>query len=120
MTRSLLVLEDDPMTRILYKKILQEYDAVIVGTIDEALVKLSEKKFDLCVIDLLLEGDKHGGMYLAKLINSPVLLATAIELNPKLMEYYKNYIRKPFRAKEFLLKIEEVLNENYSVSQGVE
>ena len=115
----LLIVEDDlPLANAL-KKVLEKksFDVNITSDGEEAFNEILEKSYDLYLLDINLP--KLDGHKLLKLIkhknnNSIVIMITAsaeIEDIEKAYNYGCNeYIKKPFHAKELLIRINNLLN----------
>jgi two-component system chemotaxis response regulator CheY len=60
---SLLVIDDDPVHRMVISKVGEKagYAITSVGSIDDAMVKIKQKKYDCISLDLSLEG-KNGAL----------------------------------------------------------
>jgi DNA-binding response OmpR family regulator len=116
---NLLIVEDDlPLANAL-KKVLEKnkFNVNIVRDGEEAFNEILDKNYDLYLLDINLP--KLNGHKLLKLIkhknnNSIVVMITAsaeIEDIEKAYNYGCNeYIKKPFHAKELLIRINNLLN----------
>jgi len=113
----LLVEDDAPLSNVL-KKVLEKkgFDVTLARDGEEAVDKILEKSYDLYLIDINLP--KLNGHKLLKLIKtqnskSIVVMITAsaeIEDIEKAYNYGCNeYIKKPFHAKELLIRINKLL-----------
>lgn len=117
---NLLIVEDDlPLANAL-KKVLEKkgFSVNISSDGEEAFNEILEKKYDIYLLDINLP--KLDGHKLLKLIkyknnNSIVVMITAsaeIEDIEKAYNYGCNeYIKKPFNAKELLIRINNLLNQ---------
>jgi DNA-binding response OmpR family regulator len=117
---NLLIVEDDlPLANAL-KKVLEKkgFSVNISSDGEEAFNEILEKKYDIYLLDINLP--KLDGYKLLKLIkhknnNSIVVMITAsaeIEDIEKAYNYGCNeYIKKPFHAKELLIRINNLLNQ---------
>ena len=108
--RRILVLEDDPNMGIIYEKTLTRlgYLPKIVNSLPDALEAISDH-FDLYIINLMIKGSKDGGLELLKHGVNPVLIVSAINLDPGLLENY-HFMRKPVRMSELSEKIKLIIH----------
>jgi CheY-like chemotaxis protein len=117
---AILVVEDEPVTQRLLKKILEEqrgYGVVIAGDGIDALMELGKREFDLVLSDLSmpnLDGFKLLDFINMKNIRTPVIFLTGsddVEDEIKVLALgAKDYIRKPINRDLLLLRISKVLN----------
>ncbi len=115
----ILVVDDEPVTQRLLKKILQDrgYGVVIAGDGIDALMELGKGNFDLILSDLSmpnLDGFKLLDFINLKGIQSPVIFLTGsddVEDEIKVLALgAKDYIRKPINKDLLLLRISKALN----------
>jgi DNA-binding response OmpR family regulator len=116
-----LIVEDDlPLANAL-KKVLEKngFDVEIVGDGEEAFNLILEKNYDLYLLDINLpnlDGHKLLKLIKHKNNNSIVVMITAsaeIEDIEKAYNYGCNeYIKKPFHAKELLIRINNLIKKN--------
>ena len=120
MSKSLLVVEDEPVTQRLLKHILEErgYSVVIAGDGIDALMELGKRKFDLIVSDLSmpnLDGFKLLDYINMKKICSPVIFLTGSDdVDDEVTVLAlgaRDYIRKPINKDLLLLRLGKVLNQ---------
>lgn len=108
-----LVLEDNAESRLLLRHLLRrDFDATLVGGVDEALAAAQAQTFDIALLDINL-GEKRTGVDVLKLIRSmpqhrdlPALACTAYAL-PGDRERFLNagfadYVSKPFVKAELM------------------
>ena len=123
----ILVVDDDNRIRDLLKEYLTEKN-YIVSTSDNAenaKVKITQFKFDLIVLDVMMPG--QNGYELTKEIKQsmkvPIILLTAkgeVENRIKGLELgADDYIGKPFEPKELLLRIKNLTNKNIKIDLNV-
>ncbi|KAA0257923.1 MAG: response regulator, partial [Chlorobiota bacterium] len=104
----ILVVEDDESASGLIKMYLQPFcDVVVVATGNEALLTLTEQRFDLAIIDINLPGSENG-IELRDRIKEidvyedlPMIAVTAYTLPGDQMRFieigFNSFIEKPFR-----------------------
>ena len=123
----ILVVDDDNRIRDLLKEYLTEKD-YIVSTSDNAenaKIKITQFKFDLIVLDVMMPG--QDGYDLTKEIKKnmkvPIILLTAkgeVENRIKGLELgADDYIGKPFEPKELLLRIKNLTNKNKKIDLNI-
>ena len=116
--KHILVVDDDDRIRDLLKEYLNEKN-YIVSTSDNAenaKIKISQFKFDLIVLDVMMPG--QDGYDLTKEIKRdlkiPIILLTAkgeVENRIRGLELgADDYLGKPFEPKELLLRIKNIIN----------
>jgi CheY-like chemotaxis protein len=115
----ILVVEDEPVTQRLLKKILEDrgYGVVIAGDGIDALMELGKGDFDLILSDLSmpnLDGFKLLDFMNMKGIKSPIIFLTGsddVEDEIKVLALgAKDYIRKPINRDLLLLRIRKALD----------
>ncbi len=119
MTKSILLVEDDPNLGILlqdYIELKGKMEVVLATDGEEGLQCFKERSFDLCILDVMMP--KKDGFTLAKEIRSinpriPIIFATAKGMMEDKVEAFTlggdDYITKPFRVEELLLRINALL-----------
>ncbi|MCD0487043.1 response regulator transcription factor [Pedobacter sp. MC2016-14] len=117
--KKILLVEDDPNLGLLLQDYLQlkgKFDVVLCTDGEEGLKAFSKHSFDLCIFDVMMP--KKDGFTLGKevrRINSdvPIIFATAkAMMEDKALAYDlggDDYITKPFRIEELLLRINALL-----------
>lgn len=115
----LLLAEDDPNLGEILKDYLElkgNFDVVLAINGEEAIQRFNREKFDLCILDVMMP--KKDGFTLAKEIRKvnediPIIFATAKGMmEDKSIAYGlggDDYITKPFRVEELLLRINALL-----------
>lgn len=115
----ILLAEDDPNLGELMKDYLElkgKFDVILSQDGEEALEQFRKDKFDLCILDVMMP--KKDGFSLGKDIRKmdktiPIIYATAkgmMEDKTKAFELGgDDYITKPFRVEELLLRIHALL-----------
>lgn len=113
MTRTILLVEDDPELQELYLAMLEDEDCRILAAADgrEAFAQLREVQPDLILLDIILDEMMGDEFFLAlkqdpKTSSTPVVLVTVLpeercrqllEMDPATM-----FLRKPFRRSQLL------------------
>ncbi len=119
----ILIVDDDNRIRDLLKEYLSEKD-FIVSTSDSAenaKIKLSQFKFDLIVLDVMMPGQSGYDFTkdIKKKIKVPIILLTAkgeVENRIKGLEIgADDYLGKPFEPKELLLRIKNLIDRNKKI-----
>lgn len=117
--KKILLAEDDPNLGLLLQDYLQlkgKFDVVLCQDGDEALKAFIKEKFDVCIFDVMMP--KKDGFSLGKEIRKinpdvPIIFATAKAMIEDKSEAYNlggdDYITKPFRIEELLLRINALL-----------
>ena len=119
----ILIVDDDNRIRDLLKEYLNENNYIVTTAFDSenAKVKLSQFKFDLIVLDIMMPGQNGYELTkdLKKKINIPIILLTAkgeVENRIKGLELgADDYISKPFEPKELLLRIKNIISKNKKI-----
>ncbi len=116
----ILVVDDDNRIRNLLKEYLKDNNYIVSTAEDakNAKIKISQFKFDLLVLDVMMPG--QNGYELTKEIKKkykvPIILLTAkgeVENRIKGLELgADDYLGKPFEPKELLLRIKNIINKN--------
>ena len=119
----ILVVDDDNRIRDLLKEYLNENNYIVSTSEDaeNAKFKISQFKFDLIVLDIMMPG--QNGYDLTKEIKQsievPIILLTAkgeVENRIKGLELgADDYLSKPFEPKELLLRIKNITNKNNQI-----
>ena len=117
--KKILLAEDDPNLGMLLQDYLQlkgKFEVVLCQDGEEALRAFTKEQFDVCIFDVMMP--KKDGFTLGKeirKINSkvPIIFATAKAMIEDKSEAYNlggdDYITKPFRIEELLLRINALL-----------
>lgn len=113
--KKILLVEDDPNLGLLLQDYLQlkgKFDVTLCTDGDEGLRTFNKQNFDLCILDVMMP--KKDGFTLGKdirKVNShiPIIFATAKTMLEDKSAAYDlggdDYITKPFRIEELLLRI---------------
>lgn len=118
---SILVVEDEPVTQRLLKKILEDrgYEVSIASDGIDALMALGKGNFDLILSDLSmpnLDGFKLFDFINMKGIQTPVIFLTGsddVEDEIKVLALgAKDYIKKPINRDLLLLRVSKVLHQS--------
>lgn len=117
--RSILVVDDEPVTRAMLQGLLAEagYDAVVADDGADALFLLGRRQFDLVVSDLrmpLLDGFKLLEIVRSKGPRTPVIVvagaAGGAEQQARVLAAgAEDYIPKPIDPEVFLLRVRKVI-----------
>ena len=119
MMKKILLVEDDPNLGLLLQDYLQlkgKFDVVLCTDGDEGLKAFGKQNFDICILDVMMP--KKDGFTLGKDIrkinqNVPIIFATAKAMMEDKASAYDlggdDYITKPFRIEELLLRINALL-----------
>ncbi len=117
--KKILLAEDDPNLGMLLQDYLQlkgKFEVVLCQDGDEALKAFNNDHFDMCIFDVMMP--KKDGFTLGKDIRRinpkvPIIFATAKTMIEDKAEAYNlggdDYITKPFRIEELLLRINALL-----------
>ncbi|RZL14225.1 MAG: response regulator transcription factor [Pedobacter sp.] len=117
--KQILLVEDDPNLGLLLQDYLQlkgKFDVVLCVDGDEGLKAFTKQDFDLCILDVMMP--KKDGFTLGKEIRKinqdvPIIFATAKAMMEDKASAYDlggdDYITKPFRIEELLLRINALL-----------
>lgn len=117
--KRILLVEDDPNLGLLLQDYLQlkgKFDVVLCVDGDEGLKAFTKQDFDLCILDVMMP--KKDGFTLGKEIRKinqdvPIIFATAKTMMEDKASAYDlggdDYITKPFRIEELLLRINALL-----------
>lgn len=117
--QKILLAEDDPNLGELLKDYLElkgKFDVTLAQDGDEALSAFRKDKYDLCIFDVMMP--KKDGFSLGKDIRKmdktiPIIYATAKGMMEDKTQAFElggdDYITKPFRVEELLLRIHALL-----------
>ncbi len=113
----ILVVDDEEIIRYSVQRVLKEagYDAVTAANGQKALDKMSQLKIKLVLLDIKMPG--LDGFQVLDLIrkssNVPVIMLTALKevttVRDSLALGADDYIRKPFKTRELLARIQAKL-----------
>tara|TARA_X000001036_G_scaffold398616_1_gene401653 strand:- start:301 stop:978 length:678 start_codon:yes stop_codon:yes gene_type:complete len=119
----ILIVDDDNRIRDLLKEYLNDNNYIVSTSenAESAKIKLTQFKFDLIVLDVMMPG--QDGYDLTKEIKRniqvPIILLTAkgeVENRIKGLELgADDYIGKPFEPKELLLRIKNIINKGNKI-----
>ena len=113
MSRSVLIIEDDPRIRRMLQMTLQRegLEVIEAGSGEDALEQLGERSFDVILLDLMLPG-KDGFEVcreIRKTSNTPVIMVTARSDSHDVVAGLEagadDYVSKPFVVKELSARI---------------
>jgi len=124
----ILIVDDDNRIRDLLKEYLNENDYIVSTSenAENAKIKLSQFKFDLIVLDVMMPGQDGYDLTkeIKKNIKTPIILLTAkdeVENRIKGLELgADDYIGKPFEPKELLLRIKNITNKNNKLNLNIQ
>lgn len=117
--KKILLVEDDPNLGMLLQDYLQlkgKFDVVLCKDGEEGLRTFTADRFDVCILDVMMP--KKDGFTLGKEIRKidaavPIIFATAKTMIEDKSEAFNlggdDYITKPFRIEELLLRINALL-----------
>lgn len=117
--KRILLVEDDPNLGLLLQDYLQlkgNFEVVLCTDGEEGFKAFSKQHFDLCILDVMMP--KKDGFTLGKEIRKinqqvPIIFATAKSMIEDKASAYDlggdDYITKPFRIEELLLRINALL-----------
>lgn len=117
--QKILLAEDDPNLGDILKDYLElkgKFDVTLCKDGDEALRQFNKEAFDLCILDVMMP--RKDGFTLGKEIRKanadiPIIFATAKGMMEDKTEAFglggDDYITKPFRVEELLLRIQALL-----------
>jgi len=117
--KRILLVEDDPNLGLLLQDYLQlkgKFEVVLCADGEEGLKAFSKQTFDLCILDVMMP--KKDGFSLGREIRKadphiPLIFATAKSMMEDKASAYDlggdDYITKPFRIEELLLRINALL-----------
>lgn len=117
--QKILLAEDDPNLGDILKDYLElkgKFDVTLCKDGDEALRAFTQESFDLCILDVMMP--KKDGFTLGREIRKlnpdiPLIFATAKGMMEDKTEAFSlggdDYITKPFRVEELLLRIQALL-----------
>ena len=125
--KHVLIVDDDNRIRDLLKKYLNENNYIVSTSenAEDAKVKLTQFKFDIVVLDVMMPG--QDGYELTKEVKKdnsvPIILLTAkgeVENRIKGLELgADDYISKPFEPKELLLRIKNIIDKDNKIDLNV-
>ena len=114
--RKILIVDDEKdLCDILHFNLqAQGFDVYETYSAESAWQILQEKRFDLLLLDVMMEG--MSGFDLAKKINGsvPIIFLTAKDTEEDMLEGFSlgadDYISKPFSVREVMARIKAVIN----------
>lgn len=123
---SILVVEDDPNLGFVIQDNLglQGYDVSLGRDGEEGLKLYHEKKFNLCILDVMMP--KKDGFSVARAIREqnrdiPILFLTAKAMTEDKLEGFRtgadDYITKPFSLEELFCRVEVFLKRGQAASE---
>lgn len=128
--KKILLVEDDPNLGLLLQDYLQlkgKFDVVLCTDGEEGLRAFNKQNFDLCILDVMMP--KKDGFTLGKDIRKvnaqvPIIFATAKTMLEDKSAAYDlggdDYITKPFRIEELLLRINAMFKRISSKNEGAD
>lgn len=121
MAKKILIVEDDKNTQEIYRDIFSDedgYEIEIESGAEGAIKRISEKAFDLVILDIIMEPMAGDSFYVyirenLKKKDIPVIAVTVLE--PHALNHLKkinniDYLQKPIKKGQLLQKIEEALS----------
>lgn len=128
--KKILLVEDDPNLGLLLQDYLQlkgKFEVVLCTDGEQGLKAFTKEHFDLCILDVMMP--KKDGFSLGKDIRKinekvPIIFATAKTMIEDKTEAFglggDDYITKPFRIEELLLRIQALLKRSSGKSETEE
>lgn len=128
--KKILLVEDDPNLGLLLQDYLQlkgKFDVILCTDGEEGLQAFTKNDFDICILDIMMP--KKDGFTLGKEIrqrneNVPIIFATAKSMMEDKASAYElggdDYITKPFRIEELLMRINALLKRANSNDKDTE
>ncbi|WP_028296483.1 response regulator transcription factor [Olivibacter sitiensis] len=128
--RKILLAEDDPNLGEILKDYLElkgKFEVKLCQDGEEAIRAFSKDKYDLCILDVMMP--KKDGFSLGKEIRAvneqiPIIFATAKGMMEDKVEAFNlggdDYITKPFRVEELLLRINALLKRSANAEKSPE
>ena len=128
--QKILLAEDDPNLGDILKDYLElkgKFDVTLCKDGEEALRQFNKEQFDICILDVMMP--RKDGFTLGKEIRKinadiPIIFATAKGMMEDKTEAFglggDDYITKPFRVEELLLRIHALLKRASRDKQGEE
>ena len=122
---SVLIAEDDAMTReVLFDLFCEEYSCFATGTVEEALERLNEERFDVVLTDISMPG-KSGLELLAQVKQSWPETAVIMLSGIRDAEYAQSFIRmgafdyieKPFLIDDVMRTVEEAISRHQQTAK---
>lgn len=127
MNRTILVVEDDKniIEGLIDILSVNGYSVVAASTKEQTLAKVSTESIDLIIMDVNL-GEDNGldiCKELRKSYNMPILFLTACDSEMELIRGFQaggdDYVTKPFRMQELIVRIQALLRRYSSVEENV-
>ena len=130
MQNKILLVEDDPNLGMLiedYLSLKGKFEVTLCVDGEAGLKAFESKPYDICILDVMMP--KKDGFTLAREIralnpNIPILFATAKGMMEDKTEAYElggdDYITKPFRIEELLLRIHALLKRVSQPEKSIE
>lgn len=113
--KELLIIEDDQEMQEFYKDMLQgeQFTVTLASNADEGLKKTKEKKYDLVILDILMEGVTGDRVFAMLRKDSrykevPIIMASALdEKTYRCFQALGNvsFLEKPFNKEKLLAEI---------------
>ena len=128
--KKILLVEDDPNLGMLLQDYLQlkgKFDVALCKDGDEGFKTFTKSPYDLCIFDVMMP--KKDGFTLGKEVRKinpqvPIIFATAKAMMEDKTEAFNlggdDYITKPFRIEELLLRINALLKRSASDKKSEE
>ncbi len=125
MSRKILVVDDTHNMQVLLKNVLekQNYEVALAGDGVEALLAVQEFQPDLILLDIMMPR-MDGFQFISKLRHSnsvPIIMISARQQENDIVKGFElgadDYICKPFRLRELLMRIRAVMRRVGEASQ---
>ncbi len=126
--RKILIVDDDVALSDIIKEMLEqyEYEVSLATSVDEAFSVLTDKKYDLILLDINLPDGTGFEIIeeLRRVSNVPVVFASArTSVDDRVTGFEKggdDYIPKPYSMKELLVRINAIMRRTYGDSEAEE
>ena len=128
MNRTILIIDDDRALSDIIKDMLEDYDYRVeqAFSVDEAFEVLTDKKFDLILLDINLP-DGDGFMIceeLRRVSTVPVIFASARTSEDDRVNGFEkggdDYLPKPYSLKELLVRVNALIRRTYGFDEQEE
>ena len=124
----ILIVDDDQALSDITKDMLESYDYEVeqAGSVDEAFTLLTDKRYDLIILDINLPDGTGFDVCeeLREVSSVPVVFASArTSVDDKVVGFEKgadDYIPKPYSMKELLVRVNAIIRRTYGHNEAEE